>query len=186
MSAESSEVVKVLTEQHEELKALMARVRSSSEQDRKGGFDQLRCLLAAHEAAESEVVHRVACRDLGTDDHVVTERLAEEDQAGTAVARLEQLEVTSEEFASEFATFEKAVIAHAEAEEHKELPAVAGRLDARQEHEMVAALSQVAGLASQANRSVANGDSFAEMLQASRDHFKRSSADALAATAERS
>ena len=88
MFAQSSEVevAKVLAEQHEQVKALMAQVLSSPSQDRRGGFDQLRSLLAAHEAAESEVVHRLARRDLGTDDDVVAERLAEEEQAATAVA----------------------------------------------------------------------------------------------------
>ncbi|MCL4413908.1 MAG: hypothetical protein M0Z82_12980 [Actinomycetota bacterium] len=68
---------------------------------------------------------------------------------------------------------------------HKELPAVAGHLDARQEGEMVAALSQVAALASHANGQLRNGDPFAAMLQANRDHFERSSSATFAARAER-
>lgn len=133
----------------------------------------------------SEVVHRLARQYLGSDDHVVTEHLTEEEQAGTAVATLEQLDIASEAFAAEFATFAKAVMAHADAEEHKELPAVAGRLDAGQEAEMVAALSEVAVLASQANRQPANGDSFAGMLPANGDHFGRSSSATSAAAVQR-
>ena len=62
--------------------------------------------------------------------------------------KLEQPDVPGDEFATELATFQTVIAhAHAEAEEQKELPAVAGQLDAQHEGEMVAALSQVQELA---------------------------------------
>lgn len=176
MSADSSHVVTVLTEQHEQVKHLMEHVLSSRDRDRKAAFDQLRCLLASHEAAEIEVVHSLASRDLGSHDEVVAERLAEEDEAGKAIVKLEQLDLEGDEFATEFATFQKAVIAHAEAEEHEELPAMAGDLDAQQVGEMVAALKEVPGLAfGRAEHLAANGNSFAAMLETARGHFRHSS-----------
>jgi hypothetical protein len=176
MSADSSKVVTVLTEQHEQVKTLMEQVLSAQPRDRRAAFDLLRCFLASHEAAEAEVVHSLARLDLGTDDEVVTERLAEEDEAGKAIGKLEQLDVDGDEFATEFATLQKAVIAHAEAEEHKELPAVAGDLDAQQVDEMVRALREVPGFASTGTEELAaNGNTFAAMLETARDYFRRSS-----------
>ncbi|MHB1774047.1 MAG: hemerythrin domain-containing protein [Acidimicrobiales bacterium] len=165
-----------MTEQHAQVKNLMEHVLSSQDRDRQAAFDRLRCLLAAHEAAEIEVVHSLASRDLGSDNEVVTKRLAEEDEAGKVIAKLEQLDVDGEEFATEFATFQKAVIAHAEAEEHKELPAVAGDLDAQQVGKMVAALKEVPGIAfARTEQLAANGNSFAAMLETARGHFRHSS-----------
>jgi len=166
----SSEVLSVLSEQHEQLKALMQQVVSCPVQDRRAAFDDVRHLLAAHEAAEVEVVHPLARRDLGTRDAVVAARLAEEDEAGAAIGRLEQLDITSGQFASGFAALQTSVIAHAEAEEHQELPAVAGTLDSAQKREILAALTQVPVFA---HSPAIQLDTFAAMLLAARDHFRR-------------
>lgn len=166
----SSEVLSVLSAQHEQLKALMQQVVSCPVQDRQAAFDDVRHLLAAHEAAEAEVVHPLARRDLGTRDAVVTARLAEEDEAGAAIGKLEHMDITSGQFATGFAALQTSVIAHAEAEEHQELPAVAGDLDATQQREILAALTQVPVFA---QAPAVQLDTFAAMLLAARDHFRR-------------
>jgi hypothetical protein len=173
-----SAVVDILTEQHEHLKTLMSKVLAGNGADRQEAFDQVRYTLATHEAAEAEVLHPLARQDLPSgDDAVVTDRLAEEDEAGEAVTKLEKLDVDSEEFTVGFLTLQNAVIAHAEAEEHKELPAIAGAIDASQQQQIAAALAQVGELA-RVGPLTANGDSFAAMLQTARDHFHRSAAPA--------
>lgn len=168
-SPKTSEVLSVLTEQHELLKTLMKRVGGAPDEDRQAAFDDLRHLLVAHEAAEEEVLHPLAREDLGSDDEIVSERLSEEAQAGKAIAALEQLDIGSAKFGTEFAELEKSVIAHAEAEEHEELPAVASRMDAAQQADMVAALSRVSTLA---NSDELHVDSFDQMLVAAREHFR--------------
>lgn len=166
----------ILTAQHEHLKALMSKVLSSNGAGRQEAFDQVRYTLAAHEAAEAEVLHPLARADVPAgEDAVVTDRLAEEEEAGAAVTKLEQLDVDSEEFTAGFLTLQKAVIAHAEAEEHKELPAIAAAIDASQQQQIAAALAQVGELA-RIGPLTANGDSFAAMLQSARDHFHSSAA----------
>ena len=166
----SSEVLSVLSGQHEQLKALMQLVVSCPAQDRQAAFDDVRHLLAAHEAAEVEVVHPLARRDLGTQDAVVTARLAEEDEAVAAIGKLEHLDITSGQFASGFAALQTSIIAHAEAEDHQELPAVTGDLDATQQREILAALTQVPVFA---QAPAIQLDTFAAMLLAARDHFRR-------------
>lgn len=167
----SSQVTTVLNEQHEQLKELMGQVISSHGKDRQVAFTQVRHLVASHEGAEEEILHRLARTDLGSDDEVVTARLAEEDEAGQAIAKLEQLDIDSEDFSTGFAALQKSIIAHAEAEEHQELPAIAAAINAEQQRAMLTALAQVPELAGSGSLT-AHGDSFAAMLQSARDHFR--------------
>jgi len=115
-------------------------------------------------------VHPLAHRVLHTQAAVVTARLAEEDEAGAAIGRLEHVDITSGQFATEFAALQTSVIAHAEAEEDQELAVVAGALAATQQREILAALSQVPVFA---HSPAVQLDTFAAMLLAARDHFRR-------------
>ncbi|MGI8762061.1 MAG: hemerythrin domain-containing protein [Jatrophihabitantaceae bacterium] len=164
----------VLSGQHQQAKAAMELVATSSGPDRRTAFTQLCYLLAAHEAAEEETLHRMGSIDLGADKDVVTARLGEEEEAGTAITDLEALDVESDHFATEFLAFQKAVIAHAGAEEHDELPALAPGLSAEQERRILDALAQVGDLAQNSDGQLtANGDTFVAMLGAAREHFHR-------------
>jgi hemerythrin superfamily protein len=170
----SADVVAILTAQHEHVKTLMTKVLATSGAERHEAFDQVRYTLAAHEAAEAEVLHPLARADVPAgDDAVVTDRLAEEDEAGAAITKLERLDVDTEEFTAGFRALQEAVIAHAEAEEHQELPAITAAIDANQEQQIAVALAQVDDLARVGPLTV-NGDSFASMLQTAREHFHRS------------
>jgi hypothetical protein len=60
----SVDVADILTAQHEHLKTLMSNVFSSTGAERHEAFDQVRYTLAAHEAAEAEVMSAPALRDL--------------------------------------------------------------------------------------------------------------------------
>lgn len=162
------DVAEILTQQHEELKTLMAKVPDAPASGRQTLFAQVCALVAAHEAAEAAFVHSAGLADLGPDDDVVRARLHEEDAAGAAIATLEALDIGSDEFLSEFAQFQKSVIDHAEAEEHDELPAVADQLTADQVADIVAALREVPQLAQSHALQVGT---FAAMLEAARAHF---------------
>lgn len=114
------DVLAILLSQHERVKRLMADVRASRGEHKQQAFDELRALLAAHETAE-EMVLRPVTRSIG-DGQVADARNAEEDEANHVLAHLETLDVGSPEFDNEFASFERAVIQHAEKEEHEEFP----------------------------------------------------------------
>ena len=86
---------------------MMKQVVSGQGQDRRAAYDQLRVLLTAHEVAEEEVVHAIVRQDLGSDADVVNHRLSEEEDAANALATLEQLNVDSEQFTTQFAMFQK-------------------------------------------------------------------------------
>jgi hemerythrin superfamily protein len=172
-----SEVTAVLTDQHQQIKTMMKQVVSAQGQDRRAAYDQLRVLLAAHEVAAEEVVHAIVRQDLGSDADVVNHRLSEEEDAANALATPEQLNVDSEQFTTQFAMFQKAVIDHAEAEGHEELAAVIRGLDADPQRAMVGALTQVLQLAQAGDgKPTASGDS-AGMLHTARGLFQHQPSD---------
>ncbi|HZQ79916.1 MAG TPA: hemerythrin domain-containing protein [Acidimicrobiia bacterium] len=118
--ATTPDVVDLLKAQHEQVKALFARLKNLSGEAAQEPFDDLRRLLAVHETAEEEVVYPVLRRQ-GADD-VVQARLAEEGDAKGVLADLEKKGPGAPTFASELAGFEKAVLSHAEAEEREVFP----------------------------------------------------------------
>jgi hemerythrin superfamily protein len=114
------DVVDILTFQHEQVKTSFDTLRDLRGDAAEAPFDDLRRLLAIHETAEEEIVYP-ALRSQGADD-VVEARLAEEDEAKKALARLEKMGTSAPQFAGELASFEKAVLAHATAEETEIFP----------------------------------------------------------------
>jgi hemerythrin superfamily protein len=100
-------------------------------------FDDLRRMLAIHETAEEEIIYP-ALRSLGGDD-VVEARLTEEDEAKKALADLEKMGTSAPEFPGELASFEKAVLAHATAEENEVFPRLRTGFDAERRRRMAEA-----------------------------------------------
>jgi hemerythrin superfamily protein len=134
----NEDVVDLLTAQHQQVKSLFATLRTARGDAAQEPFDQLRKLLAVHETAEEEVVYP-ALRSLGADD-IVEARLAEEDQAKEALADLEKMGPTAPGFAGELASFEKAVLAHAEAEETEVFPRLRTGIDQDRRRKMAQAV----------------------------------------------
>ena len=127
--ASGGDVVAYLTAQHQQVAALIEQVAGSGGPERREAFTRLRRLLAVHETAEEEIVHRTARKALGNGDAVAAMRLREERDAKQALAELERLDVDSPEFTAAFAEFRGNVLAHAAAEEHDEFPQLAAALD---------------------------------------------------------
>lgn len=123
----SADAVAFLTAQHEQIRSLFSDVLQASLDERAHRFAGLRRLLAVHEAAEEQVVHPRARRELADGDAIIDERLQEENQAKQALAELEALDVGSPDFLAAFAHLRDDVLAHADAEEATEF----GRLRAQ-------------------------------------------------------
>jgi hemerythrin superfamily protein len=167
-TATLNDVKTTLTEQHTLIKEMMIAVQDGRGLERKDAFARLCAFLAAHEAAEEECIHAAAKEDLtGSDAQIVDERTAEEEEAGQVIAELEQLGTDSDQFAEKFDQLAQAVIAHAEAEEHEELPKLEGKADEAQFGRMRDALARVPQIASQAS-----GGSFKDQLGAARAEYR--------------
>jgi len=121
-TTQGEDVIAILLQQHQRVKELMADIRTADGDHKRQAFDELRALLAAHETAE-EMVLRPVTRSLG-EQAVAQARNAEEDQANHVLADLEKLDPADAEFDATFATFEQAVLMHAEKEEREEFPLV--------------------------------------------------------------
>jgi hypothetical protein len=98
----------------------MERIKASRGESRNGGWAALTMFLKAHETAEQQVI-RPVIDDMADPDEAQS-RMAEEQQADTAVAELSALGADNPEFGARFAAFAEKVHEHAEAEEHEELP----------------------------------------------------------------
>jgi len=85
-------------------------------------FDCLRATLAVHETAEEMIVHPAARRVGGEAERVVQARLAEERDAKEMLSDLEKLTPSDSGFGAKLATFQQAVLRHAEAEERELFP----------------------------------------------------------------
>lgn len=117
---QQQDVIELLLQQHNEIKALFARVKTTGGDAQQAAFQDLVRLLAVHESAEEQVVHPAARHDAG--DAVVEARLHEESEAKHVLSDLYDLGVDSPEFPARFAAFEQAVVAHATHEEQEEFP----------------------------------------------------------------
>ena len=169
MTISVEQLTSTLTGQHHQIKTMMETVVTREGAERATAFAELCRFLAAHEAAEEECIHTPAKEELDGDTTVVDQRIEEEDKAGKAIAELERLDTDSQEFRDSFEKFRRAVVAHAEAEEHEELPKLRGILDDHEVTRMLEALSRVPDLAS---RNGDQGMSFMERLQTARAEFR--------------
>jgi hemerythrin superfamily protein len=124
---QSEDVITILLSQHQRVKELMSDIRKAAGEHKKQAFDELRALLAVHETAE-EMVLRPVTRSIG-DQAVADARNAEEDEASHVLADLEKLDTASPEFDATFATFEQAVLTHADKEEHEEFPEILAKTE---------------------------------------------------------
>ena len=114
-------LIEMLLADHEEAKALMAKVEKSQGDARQEAFRQLVHELARHETAEEEVVYPVL-RRLEGGDALADARIKEEEKANKALAELEKLDLGSSEWSSKFSAFQRDVLAHANAEESQVVP----------------------------------------------------------------
>ena len=121
------DVIRILLEQHAQVRDLFAEVQNAPADQRKEPFDRLRALLAVHETAE-ELVLRPKAQDSAWKD-LATERNQEEAEANKVLAALEDMDTASEGFLTKLQEFEKSVDEHAEAEESQEFPRVLQALD---------------------------------------------------------
>jgi hypothetical protein len=140
-AAGSDDIVAVLLDQHDEIKARFAAVHAAMGDERQARFDELRALLAVHETAE-EMVLRPITRQIGAAD-VADARNAEEAEANEVLAKLENLGVDHPEFAALFADFEADVLHHASSEEALEFPQIVANQSAEERAKLGRALRAV-------------------------------------------
>ena len=173
------DVVAILLEQHARIRDLFARLSRVTGEDRQRAFDELRALLAVHEAAEELIVRPVAKKTAGADE--ADARNSEEKEASEVLRKLESMDVAGPEFLAVLAEFERAVGEHAEHEEREEFPAIVAQCTTDQRRTMGARLRKAEHLAPPHPHPTAAGSPaalaltgpFAAMMDKARDAIGR-------------
>jgi hemerythrin superfamily protein len=156
------DVIRILLEQHAQVRDLFAEVQKAPAHQRQEPFDRLRALLAVHETGE-ELVLRPQAKDSAWKE-VATERNQEEGEANEVLKSLEDLDSSSEAFLARLQEFEKSVDEHAEAEETEEFPRVLQALDADERRKLGSRLRTVEKMAPTHPHPMAAGSTTAQAL----------------------
>lgn len=144
----TSDAVEFLKHQHNQIKDTFEEVlNASGPKAREQAFIELRQLLAVHETAEEMVVHPRARREVADGDSIVDARLKEEHEAKEQLAALEKMDIGSQQFLDELATFRDAVVEHAEHEESEEFGKLQAELDAEDLKRMAGAVRAAEAIA---------------------------------------
>lgn len=163
-------VISVLLEQHAKIRDLFTATLSSHGAERRRSFDELRQLLAVHEAGEQTVVRPVTKRMVR--GRVANAREAEERRAVSALAVLERLDVDGERFTQALAALERDVSEHADLEENEEFPYLIGAVNQDRQLRMGARLLEVQQAAGgDASFAHAAALPFTTLLERARDAF---------------
>lgn len=123
-----TDVIDEVVKDHEEIKALFARVESATGDAKQEAFEELVRRLAVHETAEQEVVHPLL-RQAGRED-IRDERISEEKEAEVVLADLLKMGTEDAAFDTAFESLKTDVLHHAEMEEQTEHPKIRQEMDA--------------------------------------------------------
>jgi Hemerythrin HHE cation binding domain len=142
------EVIALLKAQHDLIKDMFDEVLHASQpKAREKAFVDLRQLLAVHEAAEEMVVHPRARHTLGSGDAIVDARLKEEHEAKEQLSKVEDLDISSQQFIDELTKLQEAVASHAEHEENEEFSSLQGELGDQELKRMAQAVKAAEAIA---------------------------------------
>ena len=172
--------VRIVLEQHARIRDLFGQVNNVTGQRKQEAFDELRRLLAVHEAAE-EMIVRPVTRTAAGGARVASARNHEEHMAAHLLADLEKTGISSERFSAGFSEFEKKVMEHAEHEEAEEFPLIVKTRSEQQRVWLGKALQAVETIAPTHPHPTAAGSTtaqyvlgpFASLLDHARDALKK-------------
>ncbi|UWZ40439.1 hemerythrin domain-containing protein [Dactylosporangium roseum] len=134
------DVVDLLLQQHDEIKSLFRETKATKGPAKQELFNDLVRLLAVHETAEEAVVHPLARRKLDDGEHVVEQRLEEEDRAKKELADLYDMGIDHPDFDRRLERFEAEVVSHATREENEEFLRLRTAVDAGRLRDLTGAL----------------------------------------------
>lgn len=128
--AESTDIIDLLLEDHEEFRSLFAELERTEPELREDLFHYTVARLASHEAAEEAVVHSTVRDDIPGGEQVAEARLEEEAAAERLLKDVADLDPTSKEFTDALPRLRDEVLTHADHEEREEFPKLREHVDA--------------------------------------------------------
>lgn len=174
------DILAQLLQQHDRIRQLLAETLDADGGAKQECFDELRGLLAVHEAAEEMILRPAAKRVAGKDE--ADARNEEESRAIEVLAELEGLDVHSNEFNARLIAFQQAVEDHTQREEHEEFPAIRARCDIEDRRTMGRRLRMVERMAPTHPHPTTAGSTaaqwaigpFAALMDRAKDAFRNS------------
>ena len=172
-------VISVLVKQHGRIRDMFAAVGRAHGDGRRELFDDLREMLAVHEAGEEMVLRPISRSSAGS--RIADARSQEEAEISLFLAGLERVGVDDPRFDGLFARLEEAFLDHAEYEESTEFPSVLAGIDQQDQLAMGLRLAAAQHLApTHAHPGIAGSTAaqytvgpFAALLDRARDMFRR-------------
>lgn len=116
------DIVELLLHDHEQAKAMLAKITSVAPAARAELFCELVPDLVSHEVAEEIVVYPTIRSEAPDGEDEAEPRLKEQAEAEELLSRMEKLDPVSSEFGQSLTELRDAVLAHASAEEENIFP----------------------------------------------------------------
>ncbi|WP_328816424.1 hemerythrin domain-containing protein [Nonomuraea cypriaca] len=141
------DVIDLLVAQHGQIRDLFDEVEQAPPDKVAAAFERLTRMLSVHETAEEEIVHPYARRKLDNGPGVVSDRLAEENEAKRLLLDLHKAGVDDPRFWDRLGELRAAVSRHARGEERYEFARLRARTTTVERRAMAAAVRTAEALA---------------------------------------
>jgi hemerythrin superfamily protein len=125
-----NDIVKKLLADHQEVKAMFARIEKASPTQLGDMFWELTNELVRHEVAEEEIVYPEVRKVVPNGERLADARIKEQSQAEELLEKMEKEGADHEDFRADLQKLQKEVLAHAESEEQTVFAPLGEKLDA--------------------------------------------------------
>jgi len=124
VAEKATDIISLLLEDHQEVRQLLTKIGQAGGEAKREAFHELVAELARHETAEEEVLYPSVRRLVDGGDDLADARTKEEHEGERLLTDLEKREIGSPDWDSVFSELQRAVLAHAEAEETTVFPKI--------------------------------------------------------------
>ena len=125
-----NDIIGKLLKDHQEVKAMFARIEKASPSQLGDMFWELTNELVRHEVAEEEIVYPEVRKALADGDSLADARIKEQSEAEELLDKMEKEGADATGFRAHLEKLQKAVLAHAESEEQAVFAPLGEKLDA--------------------------------------------------------
>lgn len=137
-TAESTQhdIIAKLLHDHQEVKAMFARIEKASESQLGDLFWELTNELVRHEVAEEEILYPEVRKVVPNGDRLADARIKEQSEAEELLDKMEKEGADAKDFRAHLQKLQKEVLAHAESEENLVFAPLGEKLDAERRSQL--------------------------------------------------
>lgn len=131
-----NDIISKLLQDHQEVKAMFARIEKASGSQLGDMFWDLTNELVRHEVAEEEIVYPEVRKVVPNGDRLADARIKEQSEAEELLDKMEKEGAEAKDFRAHLEKLQKEVLAHAESEEQLVFTPLGDKLDADRRAEL--------------------------------------------------